>query len=70
MFGSAASCEKRADNDVVFPRGYDFLPSAARDQSAGQLLQRPVKLVPEHELKRHTRELLRELVDFEHTLVA
>ena len=61
VFGSVARCEERPDSDidflVEFPRGYDLfsqrLPLAER---LGQLLNRHVDLVPEHELNRHIRE--------------
>lgn len=69
VFGSVARREERVDSDVDFlvdfPRGYDLfaqrIPLA--DQLA-QLLQRPVEVVPEHELNRHIRDhVLREVVE-------
>ena len=69
VFGSVARREERPDSDVDilvdFPRGYDLfaqrLPLAER---LSELLQRPVELIPEHELNRHLREqVIREAVE-------
>jgi predicted nucleotidyltransferase len=69
VFGSVARREERADSDVDFlvdfPRGYDlFAQRMPLTDRLAQLLQRPVELVPEHELNRHMREqVLREVVE-------
>jgi predicted nucleotidyltransferase len=61
--------EERADSDVDFlvdfPRGYDlFAQRIPLTDQLSQLLQRPVELIPEHELNRHIREqVLSEVVD-------
>lgn len=69
VFGSVARREERADSDVDFlvdfPRGYDLfeqrLPLADK---LAELLQRPVELIPEHELNRHIRDqVMQEAVD-------
>jgi len=61
VFGSVARGEETSDSDVDFlvelPRGYDLLtqrmPLAL---GLGELLQRKVDLVPEHELNPHLRD--------------
>ncbi|MDO8903181.1 nucleotidyltransferase family protein [Hydrogenophaga sp.] len=69
VFGSMARREERADSDVDFlvdfPRGYDlFAQHMPLTHQLAQLLQRPVELVPEHELNRHIRaQVLSEVVD-------
>lgn len=69
VFGSVARREERPDSDidflVDFPRGYDlFAQRIPLTDQLTQLLQRPVELIPEHELNRHIREqVLREVVD-------
>ena len=69
VFGSVARREERADSDVDFlvdfPRGYDlFAQRMPLTDQLAQLLQRPVELIPEHELNRHIREqVLREVVE-------
>jgi len=69
VFGSVARREERPDSDVDFlvdfPRGYDlFAQRMPLTDRLAQLLQRPVELVPEHELNRHIREqVLREVVE-------
>lgn len=61
VFGSVARCEERPDSDidilVEFPRGYDlFNQRLPLTEQLASLLERPVDLVPEHELNRHLRE--------------
>lgn len=61
MFGSVARREERVDSDVDFlvdfPRGYDlFAQRLPRMEKLTELLQRPVELIPEHELNRHIRD--------------
>lgn len=69
VFGSVARREERADSDVDFlvdfPHGYDlFAQRLPLTDRLAQLLQRPVELIPEHELNRHIREqALQEVVD-------
>ena len=69
VFGSVARREERADSDVDFlvdfPRGYDlFAQRIPLTDQLAQLLNRPVELIPEHELNRHIREqVLREVVE-------
>ncbi|MFT4199045.1 MAG: nucleotidyltransferase family protein [Pseudoxanthomonas sp.] len=69
VFGSVVRGEEGPDSDidflVDFPRGYDLfsqrLPLADR---LADLFQRPVDVVPEHELNRHIRErVLHEAID-------
>ena len=69
VFGSVARREEHADSDVDFlvdfPRGYDlFAQRMPLTDQLALLLQRPVEVIPEHELNRHIREqVLREVVD-------
>ena len=69
VFGSVARGEERPDSDVDilvdFPRGYDlFVQRLPLTERLTELLQRPVELVPEHELNRHLREqVFREAVE-------
>jgi predicted nucleotidyltransferase len=69
VFGSVARREERPESDidflVDFPRGYDlFAQRLPLTDQLAQLLQRPVELIPEHELSRHIREqVLREAVE-------
>ncbi len=69
VFGSVARGEERDDSDVDFlvalPRGYDMfsqrLPLA---EGLANLLQRPVQVLPEHELNCHLRaHVLHEAVE-------
>jgi predicted nucleotidyltransferase len=60
VFGSVVRGEERADSDVDFlvdfPVGYDlFNQRLALTEQLAALLQRPVDIVPEHELNRHIR---------------
>lgn len=60
VFGSVARGEERPDSDVDFlvelPRGYDlFTQRMPLEQGLGELLNRKVDLVPEHELNVHVR---------------
>jgi predicted nucleotidyltransferase len=60
VFGSVARGEETPDSDVdflvEFPRGYDLLTQRMPlAQALGDLLQRKVDLVPEHELNPHIR---------------
>lgn len=60
VFGSVARGEETSDSDVDFlvelPRGYDlFNQRTALAQGLGDVLQRKVDLVPEHELSPHVR---------------
>ena len=60
VFGSVARGEETSDSDVDFlvelPRGYDlFTQRLPLAQSLGDLLNRKVDLVPEHELNPHIR---------------
>jgi len=69
VFGSVARREERPDSDVDilvdFPRGYDlFMQRLPLTERLAELFQRPVELVPEHELNRHLREqVIREAVE-------
>jgi predicted nucleotidyltransferase len=69
VFGSVARREERVDSDVDFlvdfPRGYDlFAQRLPLAEKLSDLLQRPVGLIPEHELSRHIRDrVMREAVD-------
>lgn len=69
VFGSVARGEERPDSDVDFlvdfPRGYDlFAQRLPLTEKLAELIQRPVELVPEHELNRHIREYaLKEAVE-------
>ena len=69
VFGSVARGEDRADSDVdflvEFPRGYDLIRQRlALLASLEQLLNRPVEVIPEHELDPHLRDaVLREAVE-------
>ena len=69
VFGSVARREERADSDVDFlvdfPRGYDlFAQRLPLADNLAELLQRPVELIPEHELHRHIRDqVMQEAVD-------
>lgn len=63
VFGSVARGEETPDSDVDFlvelPRGYDlFSQRMALTQGLGDLLNRRVDLVPEHELNPHIRALV------------
>jgi hypothetical protein len=61
VFGSVARGEEQETSDidflVDFPRGYDLfkqrLPLAEQLQA---LLNRPVDVIPEHELNKHLRD--------------
>jgi predicted nucleotidyltransferase len=60
VFGSVARGEETPDSDVDFlvdfPRGYDVLTQRIPlAQGLGDLLDRKVDLVPEHELSPHIR---------------
>ncbi|OYU29697.1 MAG: nucleotidyltransferase [Comamonadaceae bacterium PBBC2] len=60
VFGSVARGEESADSDVdflvEFPRGYDlFTQRLPLAQGLGDLLNRRVDLVPEHELNPHIK---------------
>lgn len=60
VFGSVARGEKTPDSDVdflvEFPRGYElFTQRMPLAQALGDLLQRKIDLVPEHELNPHIR---------------
>jgi len=50
---------------VDFPRGYDlFAQRLPLAEKLADLLQRSVKLIPEHELNRHIRDrVIKEAVD-------
>ena len=69
VFGSVARREERVDSDVDFlvdfPRGYDlFAQRLPLVEKLADLLQRPVELIPEHELNRDIRErIMQEAVD-------
>lgn len=69
VFGSVARREERVDSDVDFlvdfPRGYDlFAQRLPLAEKLADLLQRPVELIPEHELNRHIRDrVTQEAVD-------
>lgn len=69
VFGSVARREERADSDVDFlvdfPKGYDlFAQRIPLTDQLAHLLQRPVEVIPEHELSRHIRDqVLREVVE-------
>jgi hypothetical protein len=69
VFGSVARREERVDSDVDFlvdfPRGYDmFAQRLPLAEKLADLLQRPVELIPEHELNRDIRErIMQEAVD-------
>jgi len=69
VFGSVARREERVDSDVDFlvdfPRGYDlFAQRLPLAEKLADLLQRPVELIPEHELNRHIRDrIMQEAVD-------
>jgi predicted nucleotidyltransferase len=63
VFGSVARGEETPDSDVDFlvelPLGYDlFSQRMALTQGLGDLLNRRVDLVPEHELNPHIRALV------------
>jgi predicted nucleotidyltransferase len=63
VFGSVARGEETPDSDVDFlvelPLGYDlFSQRMALTQGLGDLLNRRVDLVPEHELNPHMRALV------------
>ncbi|WP_240606705.1 nucleotidyltransferase family protein [Limnohabitans parvus] len=60
VFGSVARGEETSDSDVdflvEFPRGYDlFTQRMPLAQGLGDLLNRRVDLVPEHELNPHIK---------------
>lgn len=60
VFGSVARGEEKPGSDVDFlvdfPRGYDlFAQRIPLTQKLGDLLQRKIDLVPEHELNPHLR---------------
>lgn len=69
VFGSVARGEDGPGSDVDFlvdfPRGYDvFAQRLPLAESLATLCQRPVDVVPEHELNRHLRpHILAEAVD-------
>ena len=69
VFGSVARGEETPQSDVDFlvdlPRGYDlFTQRIPLTQGLGDLLQRKVDLVPEHELNPHLRpHILAEAVE-------
>ena len=61
VFGSVARREERVDSDVDFlvdfPRGYGlFAQRLPLAEKLADRLQRPVELIPEHELNRHIRD--------------
>lgn len=68
VFGSVARGEENADSDVDFlvelPRGYDmFGQRLPLTDGLQTLLQRPVEVIPEHELNPHLRpHVLRDAV--------
>ncbi len=60
VFGSVARGEEGVQSDVDFlvdfPRGYDlFIQRLPLIDALASLLQRPVEVIPEHELSRHIR---------------
>lgn len=60
VFGAVARGEETPDSDVdflvEFPRGYELLTQRMPlAQALGDLLQRKIDLVPEHELNPHIR---------------
>jgi predicted nucleotidyltransferase len=69
VFGSVVSGEETPDSDVdfliEFPRGYDLLAQRLPlTQQLSDLMNRPVDLIPEHELSPYLREhILREAVE-------
>lgn len=69
VFGSVARREEHANSDVDFlvdfPRGYDlFAQRIPLTDQLQQMLQRPVELIPEHELSRHIRDqVLQEVIE-------
>ena len=69
VFGSVARGEERPDSDidllVELPRGYDlFSQRMPLTEALKELLQRPVDLIPEHELNPHLKiRILREAVE-------
>ncbi len=62
---SAKSLDSDVDFLVDFPRGYDlFTQRLPLAEKLADLLQRPVELIPEHELNRHIRDrIMQEAVD-------
>jgi predicted nucleotidyltransferase len=69
VFGSVARGEEAPDSDVdflvEFDHGYDlFTQRLPLTRLLAELLDRPVDLVPEHELNRHLRDrILKEAVE-------
>jgi predicted nucleotidyltransferase len=69
VFGSVARREGPVDSDVDFlfgfPRRHDlFAQRLPLAEKLADLLQRPVELIPEHELNRRIRErIIQEAVD-------
>lgn len=69
VFGSVARGEENLDSDVDFlvdfPPGYDlFAQRLPLGDRLAELLDRPVEIVPEHELNRYIRDsVLQEAVD-------
>lgn len=61
VFGSVSRGEERPDSDidflVDFPPGYDlFKQRLPLTEQLKKLLERPVEVIPEHELNRYIRE--------------
>lgn len=69
VFGSVASGKENPQSDidflVDFPRGYDlFKQRMALAEALEQLVQKPVDLLPEHEINPNIKEqVLREAVE-------
>jgi len=69
LFGSVARGEAGVASDVdflvEFPSGYDlFSQRLPLTEKLSELLDRPVEVIPEHELNRHIRaHVLKEAVD-------
>ncbi len=67
VFGSVARGEERPNSDIDFlvdlPRGYDpFTQRLPLMESLANLLHRKVALIPEHELNRHIREQVEQVM--------
>ena len=69
VFGSVARGEERPDSDVdslvELPRGYDlFRQRLPLTEALSDLLERPVEVIPEHELSPYIRhQVLDEAVE-------
>ena len=69
IFGSVARGDERPDSDVDFlvelPRGYDlFTQRMPLTEALKELLQRPIDLIPEHELNPQMKQqVLHEAVE-------